>query len=70
MCFRQLDADIKEGFLLRIGEVFGVDRKEASRLCALLLECMDHRQSVGEGTIRFDLFTIGLKCTFILMCFR
>ncbi|XP_019717810.1 transient receptor potential cation channel subfamily M member 6 isoform X2 [Hippocampus comes] len=43
---RQLDADIKEGFLLRIGEVFGVDRKEASRLCALLLECMDHRQSI------------------------
>uniref|UniRef100_A0A3Q2YA85 TRPM SLOG domain-containing protein n=1 Tax=Hippocampus comes TaxID=109280 RepID=A0A3Q2YA85_HIPCM len=44
-----------------IGEVFGVDRKEASRLCALLLECMDHRQSVGERTIRFDLFTIGRK---------
>ncbi|XP_077376929.1 transient receptor potential cation channel subfamily M member 6 isoform X2 [Festucalex cinctus] len=43
---RQLDADIKQGFLVRIGEVFGVDRKEASRLCALLLECMDHRQSI------------------------
>ncbi|XP_061624591.1 transient receptor potential cation channel subfamily M member 6 isoform X4 [Phyllopteryx taeniolatus] len=43
---RQLDADIKLDFLARIGDVFGVDRKEASRLCALLLECMDHRQSI------------------------
>ncbi|KAM9823037.1 transient receptor potential cation channel subfamily M member 6 isoform 1-T1 [Syngnathus typhle] len=43
---KQLAADIREGFLVRIGEVFGVDRKEASRLCSLLLECMDHRQSI------------------------
>ncbi|XP_054628683.1 transient receptor potential cation channel subfamily M member 6 isoform X3 [Dunckerocampus dactyliophorus] len=43
---RQLDEDIKQDFLVRIGEVFGVDREEASRLCTLLLECMDHRQSI------------------------
>ncbi|XP_061672748.1 transient receptor potential cation channel subfamily M member 6 isoform X2 [Syngnathoides biaculeatus] len=43
---RQLDADIQLDFLVRIGEVLGVDRKEASRLCALLLQCMDHRQSI------------------------
>ncbi|XP_061762773.1 transient receptor potential cation channel subfamily M member 6 isoform X2 [Nerophis ophidion] len=43
---RELDADIKQDFLVRIREVFGVDREEASRLCTLLLECMDHRQSI------------------------
>nr|XP_057925954.1 transient receptor potential cation channel subfamily M member 6 isoform X2 [Doryrhamphus excisus] len=43
---RELDEDIKQDFLVRIGEVFGVDRKEAFGLCTLLLECMDHRQSI------------------------
>ncbi|KAI3372384.1 hypothetical protein L3Q82_022882, partial [Scortum barcoo] len=43
---RPLDADIKEDFLVRIGDVFGVDRAEASGLYSLLLECMDHRQSI------------------------
>ncbi|XP_078026969.1 transient receptor potential cation channel subfamily M member 6 isoform X4 [Epinephelus lanceolatus] len=43
---RQLDADIKEDFLVRIGEVFGVEIAEASQLYSLLLQCMDHRQSI------------------------
>ncbi|XP_040010263.1 transient receptor potential cation channel subfamily M member 6 isoform X9 [Xiphias gladius] len=43
---RQLDADIKEDFLVRIGDVFGVDRAEASHLYTLFLQCMDHRQSI------------------------
>ncbi|XP_057687570.1 transient receptor potential cation channel subfamily M member 6 isoform X2 [Corythoichthys intestinalis] len=43
---RQLDADIKQDFLIRIGDMFGVDREEASHLCNLLLECMDHRKSI------------------------
>ncbi|XP_038558702.1 transient receptor potential cation channel subfamily M member 6 isoform X1 [Micropterus salmoides] len=43
---RQLDADIKEDFLVRIGDVFGVERAEASQLYSLLLQCMDHRQSI------------------------
>ncbi|XP_071780163.2 transient receptor potential cation channel subfamily M member 6 [Centroberyx gerrardi] len=43
---RQLDADIQEDFLVRIGNVFGVERTEASHLYTLLLECMDHRQSI------------------------
>ncbi|KAM9360691.1 LOW QUALITY PROTEIN: transient receptor potential cation channel subfamily M member 6 [Symphorus nematophorus] len=43
---RQLDADIKEDFLVRIGNVFGVDRADASQLYNLLLQCMDHRQSI------------------------
>ncbi|XP_040898692.1 transient receptor potential cation channel subfamily M member 6 isoform X4 [Toxotes jaculatrix] len=43
---RQLDADIKEDFLVRIGDVFGVDRAEASHLYSLLLQCMDNRQSI------------------------
>uniref|UniRef100_A0A8D0AD59 non-specific serine/threonine protein kinase n=1 Tax=Sander lucioperca TaxID=283035 RepID=A0A8D0AD59_SANLU len=43
---RQLDADIKEDFVVRIGDVFGVETAEASQLCSLLLQCMDHRQSI------------------------
>ncbi|XP_063753308.1 transient receptor potential cation channel subfamily M member 6 isoform X2 [Eleginops maclovinus] len=43
---RQLDADIKEDFLVRIGDVFGVEMAEASQLYTLLLQCMDHRQSI------------------------
>uniref|UniRef100_A0A673CDY6 non-specific serine/threonine protein kinase n=1 Tax=Sphaeramia orbicularis TaxID=375764 RepID=A0A673CDY6_9TELE len=41
-----LDADIKEDFLVRIGEVFGIERSEAVHLYTLLLQCMDHRQSI------------------------
>uniref|UniRef100_A0A673CDW4 non-specific serine/threonine protein kinase n=1 Tax=Sphaeramia orbicularis TaxID=375764 RepID=A0A673CDW4_9TELE len=43
---RELDADIKEDFLVRIGEVFGIERSEAVHLYTLLLQCMDHRQSI------------------------
>lgn len=46
--FRQLAADIKEDFLVRIGNVFGVERAEASQLYNLLEQCMDHRQSVSK----------------------
>uniref|UniRef100_A0A667WKU2 non-specific serine/threonine protein kinase n=1 Tax=Myripristis murdjan TaxID=586833 RepID=A0A667WKU2_9TELE len=43
---RQLAADIQEDFLVRIANVFGVERAEASHLYSLLLQCMDHRQSI------------------------
>ncbi|XP_076020867.1 transient receptor potential cation channel subfamily M member 6 [Genypterus blacodes] len=43
---RQLDADIKDYFLVRIGNVFGVERTEACHLYTLLQQCMDHRQSI------------------------
>ncbi|XP_071338532.1 transient receptor potential cation channel subfamily M member 6 isoform X2 [Trachinotus anak] len=43
---RQLDADLKEDFLVRIGHMFGVDIGEASHLYNLLVQCMDHRQSI------------------------
>ncbi|XP_013867494.1 transient receptor potential cation channel subfamily M member 6 isoform X1 [Austrofundulus limnaeus] len=43
---RELDADIKEDFLVRIGDVFGVERSEATDLYSLLQQCMDHRQSI------------------------
>lgn len=46
--FSQLDADIKEDFLVRIGDVFGVDRAEALQLYSLILQCMDHRESVSQ----------------------
>lgn len=49
--FRQLDADIQEDFLVRIGDVFGVDKAEASHFYSLLLQCMQHRQSVSETHI-------------------
>lgn len=48
--FRQLDADIKEDFLVRIGDVFGVERSEALQLYNLLLQCMEHRESVSKTT--------------------
>lgn len=52
-CFsRQLEADIKEDFLVRIGDVFGVERTEATHLYTLLLQCMDHRQSVSKTAFR------------------
>uniref|UniRef100_A0AAQ4PQL4 non-specific serine/threonine protein kinase n=1 Tax=Gasterosteus aculeatus aculeatus TaxID=481459 RepID=A0AAQ4PQL4_GASAC len=43
---RPLDADIKEDFLVRIGNVFRVESAEASHLCSVLLQCMDHRESI------------------------
>nr|XP_046242836.1 transient receptor potential cation channel subfamily M member 6 isoform X2 [Scatophagus argus] len=43
---RQLEADIKEDFLVRIEHVFAVERAEASELYSLLLQCMDHRESI------------------------
>ncbi|KAM9391501.1 transient receptor potential cation channel subfamily M member 6 [Pholidichthys leucotaenia] len=43
---RQLDADIKEDFLSRIGDVFRVERSEATNLYTLLEQCMDHRESI------------------------
>uniref|UniRef100_A0A3Q1BGJ8 non-specific serine/threonine protein kinase n=1 Tax=Amphiprion ocellaris TaxID=80972 RepID=A0A3Q1BGJ8_AMPOC len=45
---RQLDADIEEDFLIRIGDVFGIERAEATHLYTLLLQCIDHRQSVSK----------------------
>uniref|UniRef100_UPI0037E96C00 transient receptor potential cation channel subfamily M member 6 n=1 Tax=Semicossyphus pulcher TaxID=241346 RepID=UPI0037E96C00 len=43
---RQLDNDLKEDFLVRIRDVFGVEGAEASQLFDLLQQCMDHRQSI------------------------
>ncbi|XP_062418010.1 transient receptor potential cation channel subfamily M member 6-like [Pungitius pungitius] len=43
---RPLGADIKEDFLVRIGNVFGVESAEASHLCSVLLQCMNHRESI------------------------
>ncbi|MEQ2234490.1 hypothetical protein ILYODFUR_032281, partial [Ilyodon furcidens] len=42
----QLDADIKEDFLGRIVDVFGVEGTEAAHLYTLLQQCMDHRHSI------------------------
>lgn len=47
--FRPLEADIKENFLTTIGDVFGMERTEATDLYTLLLQCMDHRQSVSKA---------------------
>uniref|UniRef100_A0A665US06 non-specific serine/threonine protein kinase n=1 Tax=Echeneis naucrates TaxID=173247 RepID=A0A665US06_ECHNA len=43
----------------RIGDVFGVDRAEASHLYNLLLKCMDHRQSVSKTCFR--VWHIGIR---------
>uniref|UniRef100_A0A8D3E607 non-specific serine/threonine protein kinase n=1 Tax=Scophthalmus maximus TaxID=52904 RepID=A0A8D3E607_SCOMX len=43
---RPLDPDIKEDFLVRIGDVFRLDRAEAFHLYNLFLQCMEHRQSI------------------------
>ena len=51
MCVdRQLDADLQEDFLDKIGKEFGVDSKEASDIFYVLLNCMDYRRSVSSGT--------------------
>ncbi|XP_055080003.1 transient receptor potential cation channel subfamily M member 6 [Periophthalmus magnuspinnatus] len=42
----ELEADIKDDFLMRIKQVFAVDQSEAFHLYALLLQCMDHRQCI------------------------
>uniref|UniRef100_A0A4W5K8E7 non-specific serine/threonine protein kinase n=1 Tax=Hucho hucho TaxID=62062 RepID=A0A4W5K8E7_9TELE len=44
--YRQLDTDIKEDFLLRIGGMFGLERADINQLYNLLMECMDYRQSI------------------------
>uniref|UniRef100_A0A3Q4HM51 non-specific serine/threonine protein kinase n=1 Tax=Neolamprologus brichardi TaxID=32507 RepID=A0A3Q4HM51_NEOBR len=44
--FRPLEADIKENFLTTIGDVLGMERTDANDLYTLLLQCMDHRQSI------------------------
>uniref|UniRef100_A0A8L0DNS5 non-specific serine/threonine protein kinase n=1 Tax=Oncorhynchus mykiss TaxID=8022 RepID=A0A8L0DNS5_ONCMY len=46
--YRQLDTDIKEDFLLRIGGMFGLERADVNQLYNLLMECMDYRQSVSN----------------------
>ncbi|XP_028312748.1 transient receptor potential cation channel subfamily M member 6-like isoform X3 [Gouania willdenowi] len=43
---RQLETDIEEDFLARIGDVFALDMAEATNLYALLLQCMEHRRSI------------------------
>uniref|UniRef100_A0AAX7SCA7 Transient receptor potential cation channel, subfamily M, member 6 n=1 Tax=Astatotilapia calliptera TaxID=8154 RepID=A0AAX7SCA7_ASTCA len=43
---KPLEADIKENFLTTIGDAFGMERTEATDLYTLLLQCMDHRQSI------------------------
>ncbi|KAI4877087.1 hypothetical protein NFI96_031419, partial [Prochilodus magdalenae] len=44
---RKLGPDIKEDFLLRIQNVFGVARPEASQLFGLLTDCMVHREAIS-----------------------
>ncbi|KAK0137547.1 Transient receptor potential cation channel subfamily M member 6 [Merluccius polli] len=43
---RQLDADLQDDFLDKIGHEFGVDRPEASDIFGLLMNCMDYRLSI------------------------
>uniref|UniRef100_A0A8C5DQT4 TRPM SLOG domain-containing protein n=1 Tax=Gouania willdenowi TaxID=441366 RepID=A0A8C5DQT4_GOUWI len=43
---KQLETDIEEDFLARIGDVFALDMAEATNLYALLLQCMEHRRSI------------------------
>uniref|UniRef100_A0A673JTY3 non-specific serine/threonine protein kinase n=1 Tax=Sinocyclocheilus rhinocerous TaxID=307959 RepID=A0A673JTY3_9TELE len=43
---RMLDSDIKEDVLLRIQEMFVVDRQEASELLSILMECMEYRELI------------------------
>lgn len=57
VCCRQLDSDIRDNFLIMIEIVFGFGRAEASQMYNLLLQCMDHRQSVS-GAPRVNLFAL------------
>ncbi|XP_076125651.1 transient receptor potential cation channel subfamily M member 6 [Alosa pseudoharengus] len=43
---RQMDRDIKDDLLLRIQDMFSMDKREASELYSLLMDCMDHREAV------------------------
>lgn len=50
MCYfsvahRNLDS---EDFVLRVQEIFSVDRPEAVELLNTLMECMEHREAVSE----------------------
>ncbi|XP_051551691.1 transient receptor potential cation channel subfamily M member 6-like isoform X1 [Myxocyprinus asiaticus] len=44
---RKLDSDIKEDFLLRIQEMFCVERPEAIELFNILMECMEYREAIS-----------------------
>uniref|UniRef100_A0A8C2BIA5 non-specific serine/threonine protein kinase n=1 Tax=Cyprinus carpio TaxID=7962 RepID=A0A8C2BIA5_CYPCA len=43
---RKLDSDIKEDVLLRIQEMFVMDKQEASELLSILMECMEYRELI------------------------
>ncbi|XP_067295133.1 transient receptor potential cation channel subfamily M member 6 isoform X3 [Pseudorasbora parva] len=43
---RKLDSDIKEDVLLRIQDMFDVERPESIELLNILLECMEHRELI------------------------
>ncbi|CAG5922165.1 unnamed protein product [Menidia menidia] len=43
---RQLDPDIMEDFLVRIENMFGVERAQSTHLYTLFQQCMDHRDSI------------------------
>ncbi|XP_051749604.1 transient receptor potential cation channel subfamily M member 6 isoform X3 [Ctenopharyngodon idella] len=43
---RKLDSDIKEDVLLRIQDMFGVERPESTELFNILMECMEHRELI------------------------
>ncbi|XP_055055045.2 transient receptor potential cation channel subfamily M member 6 isoform X1 [Misgurnus anguillicaudatus] len=43
---RNLGLDIKEDFVLRIQDMFTVERPEATELLNILMECMEHRESI------------------------
>ncbi len=51
ICHRKLDSDIEEDVLLRIQEMFGVERQEASELLSVLMECMEYRELVSSITL-------------------
>uniref|UniRef100_A0A3B4BJF4 TRPM SLOG domain-containing protein n=1 Tax=Periophthalmus magnuspinnatus TaxID=409849 RepID=A0A3B4BJF4_9GOBI len=61
--YNELEADIKDDFLMRIKQVFAVDQSEAFHLYALLLQCMDHRQCVRQNYI----IDVYVQLKFILL---
>lgn len=48
MCVRELDLNMKDDFLHRIENVFGVTRTKAFQLFTLLKHCMEHRDGVSK----------------------
>lgn len=52
---RELDVNIKEDFLKRIENLFGVARAKAHQLFTVLKHCMDHRDVVSNWEM--DLLT-------------